>query len=129
MGCLLVNEEPGSTATDFTHIIWQIVYMMLWLVWVTGNVAASVLARRFKPFLCELGQLRDLGLTRSPTPSLSQSRTPGNQPCPIPQTVGMPVQHVPSNQASVPAAGLAVPPHGPVQVGNPDVVQGRPVSE
>lgn len=130
--CLLLNQEPG--AHDFTHIIWQIVYTILWLTWITGNVAASVLARRHKPMLCELQQLGMLtiGSVSTTTPSYLHAGNSG--PCrSMPQTVGMPVQQSLTldevDRMTEPAAGVAVPSRGGVpQVGSPGVVQGTPVS-
>lgn len=131
--CLLSNEEPGASA-DFTHLIWQVVYMVLWLIWVTGNVAASVLARRHKAVLCELQQLSALGAGRSVIQVSAPSGRLEARPCPgMPQTVGMPVLHqLSANQASDSAGGYSLSSRGLMRAapglgGSLGVVQGMPV--
>jgi len=98
--------DPNMEPQDRSDVVWQVACTMLWLVWVTGSVAAGVLARRCVPLLLEENA----------------------SPCSgTPQTVGMPVSRLPSGMVAVTGAAAAAD-------GQPDgmgagvvVAQGMPV--
>lgn len=133
--CILAHPEPKQG--NFTDIIWQITYMLLWLVWVMSNVGASVLARRYQPFLSELQVLAALAGSRGVINADGMDGVSSNSilgPCPsMPQTVGMPVQAALSSDQFV-GPGLAIQASSlsqgtTLQVGSSGVVQGTPVAE
>jgi len=106
---------------DQTLVIYQVVSTSLWLCWVTGCVAAGVLARRCVPLLPE-----------ACSPSDAESGHNGSTP----QTVGMPVSSLPSGMIAVTGAaaqdggdlgqfGGGMP--AVVGAGGGLVAQGRPV--
>jgi len=117
------GEHMGDGLHPEEHavVVYQVASTMLWLVWVTGCVAAGVLARRCVMLLPEACM-----------PAGSELSSGGT-----PQTVGMPVSQLPLGMVAVTGASTMSPDgqeavfggHGPPLVGPGVVVaQGMPVN-
>jgi len=122
------HAQSADHSVDSMHpedrvlVIYQVTSTMMWLCWVTGCVAAGVLARRSIPLLAE---------ACSPAPDSE------NPPSAVtPQTVGSPVTTLPSGIIAVTGAAQAGTAdmgnfggsEAPVAAGGGIVAQGRPVA-
>lgn len=86
----------GKSSQDTSHLAWQVIYPLLWVAWVTFTVAAAVLSKRIVPML----------------PELNAVATVAQQSQSTPQTVGVPVQELPTGQP-VPSAAFGTSPGAP----------------
>mmetsp|Transcript_44472 Transcript_44472/g.128533 ORF Transcript_44472/g.128533 Transcript_44472/m.128533 type:complete len:279 (-) Transcript_44472:89-925(-) len=119
-------EQKVAEAEANKHAMWQIVYTMLSLAWITTTVVASILGRRLTQVMTEGG----VACPTSGTASEAQQQHPSAQ------TVGWPTSMRPGSDSAVGAPIGGLPPDGGVNGGWPNnggafpgvvVAQGRPV--